>query len=238
MIADRYRVAGANVVIADLPEAIASIARDGLGARVRAATLDVTSPREWAATMVEIVDRAGRLDVLVNCAGVVSWTLLEDTAWEEYQRVVAVNQGGVFLGMKAAIEPMRLSGGGSIINLSSIAGLTGVPAFSYSASKWAIRGMTKSAALTLARYDIRVNSIHPGPTDTPMIADRLTPSGRRLADDPSAVPLGRVGVPADVAGLALFLGTDDAAFITGAEFVIDGGQTLGAGLPPLPRPAK
>ena len=181
---------------------------------------DVTSPEQWEAVVGRVVAERGRLDILVNNAGVFTWTRMADTSIEEWDRIVAINQTGVFLGMRAVAAQMTAQKSGSIINISSIAGLTGSSmCFAYSATKWAVRGMTKGAAKELGPHGVRVNSIHPGIIDTPMMA------GTPLDELARHVPLGRYASADEVAKLALWLASDDSAFATGAEFVLDGGQT-------------
>jgi 3alpha(or 20beta)-hydroxysteroid dehydrogenase len=181
---------------------------------------DVTSPEQWAGVVERVVDDRGRVDVLVNNAGILVWATMTETALDVWDRVVAVNQTGVFLGMRAVAPHMRAQGEGSIVNISSIAGLGGAsPCFAYGATKWAVRGMTKSAARELGPHGVRVNSIHPGIIDTPMMADQPL---EQLA---ARVPLGRYATADEVAKLALWLASDDSAYANGAEFVLDGGQT-------------
>jgi 3alpha(or 20beta)-hydroxysteroid dehydrogenase len=181
---------------------------------------DVSRPEDWAAVVGQVVSDCGRLDVLVNNAGILEWQNLVQTSMETWQRIVAVNQTGVFLGMQAAAAQMMKQHSGSIINLSSIAGMGGAaPAFAYGATKWAVRGMTKSAAQELGPHGIRVNSIHPGIIDTPMMA------GIPLDQLVQRVPLGRYASAEEVARLALWLASDESAFANGAEWVLDGGQT-------------
>lgn len=181
---------------------------------------DVSSPEAWSSAVGRVVENEGRLDVLVNNAGILEWKTMSDTSMEVWQRIVAVNQTGVFLGMQAVAPQMTMQKSGSIINVSSIAGLRGAaPCFAYGATKWAVRGMTKSAAHELGPHGIRVNSIHPGIIDTPMMAgvplDQLT----------ATVPLGRYADADEVAKVALWLASDDSAYATGAEWVLDGGFT-------------
>jgi 3alpha(or 20beta)-hydroxysteroid dehydrogenase len=181
---------------------------------------DVSSPEAWAAAVERVVADQGRLDVLLNNAGILEWKNLVETSFETWQQVIAVNQTGVFLGMHAVAPQMMKQKAGSIINVSSIAGIRGsAPCFAYGATKWAVRGMTKSAATELGPHGVRVNSIHPGIIDTPMMAgvplDQLTPN----------VPLGRYASADEVAQLALWLASDQSAYATGAEWVLDGGFT-------------
>ena len=164
----------------------------------------------------------GRLDILVNNAGILRWERMADTSFESWNEVVAVNQTGVFLGMKAVAPQMKEQHSGSIVNISSVGGLSGASAcFTYAATKWAVRGMTKGAAIELGPHGVKVNSIHPGIIDTPMM-------GGTDLDGLAAtigVPLQRYAQPEEVAKLALWLVSDDNSYSTGAEFVIDGGQT-------------
>jgi 3alpha(or 20beta)-hydroxysteroid dehydrogenase len=171
------------------------------------------------------IDAFGRLDVLVNNAGILTTNRIENQTLEGFEAIVRVNLYGVFNGMRSVIAPMRAAGGGSIVNISSAAGLRGVPGYgAYGATKWAVRGITKTAALELASDRIRVNSIHPGAVDTPMVAASNLQRGE--GGLPSA-PLGRVGIPEDIANLVLFLSSDASSYITGAEFAIDGGGFQG-----------
>jgi 3alpha(or 20beta)-hydroxysteroid dehydrogenase len=193
----------------------------------RGVLLDVTSEASWQAAVRTTLDAFGRLDVLVNNAGIVRTGRLETTSLEDYMAVVQVNQVGVFLGMRAVVPAMREAGGGSIINISSNAGLEGVRnVIGYVASKWAIRGMTKTAALELGRYGIRVNSVHPGPVDTPMVS---SPDFDDV--DKNAVlaglPIPRMGRPEEIARIVLFLASDESSYSTGSEFIADGGRTAG-----------
>ena len=179
---------------------------------------DVTEPAQWQAVVDRVVADHDRLDVLVNNAGILHWATMTETPLEVWNRVLAVNQTGVFLGMQTAARPMKRNRSGSIINISSIGGMRGASAcFAYGATKWAVRGMTKGAAQELGPFGIRVNSIHPGVIDTPMMADQ------DLDAIASRVPLGRYANADEVAKLALWLASDDSAYASGAEFVLDGG---------------
>jgi 3alpha(or 20beta)-hydroxysteroid dehydrogenase len=187
---------------------------------------DVTSEQDWKAVMEAAVDRYGRVDGLVNNAGIGSTAPIETETLEEFEQILRVNLSGVFLGLKAAIGPMRAAGGGSIVNISSAAGLTALPLNSagYGASKWAVRGLTKMAAVDLGPHRIRVNSVHPGLVYTPMTAEH----GARLGEGnfPLA-PLGRIGEPAEIGEVVSFLISDAASYLSGAEIAVDGGWTAG-----------
>jgi NAD(P)-dependent dehydrogenase (short-subunit alcohol dehydrogenase family) len=185
---------------------------------------DVTDAAAWEAITKEMVAEHGRIDVLVNNAGIFRIAGLADTDRELWDQIIAVNQTGVFLGLKAVAPTMVEQRSGSIINISSIAGLRGAGmALAYGASKWAVRGMTRSLAQELAPHRVRVNSIHPGIIDTPM-ADEFDRAGVRQAVD-ERIPIGYEASADDVAKLALFLASDDSAYCTGSEFVVDGGMT-------------
>ena len=221
---------GASVVMGDVLDDEGKALADDLGERAVFVHHDVTSEDDWAAAVASTTQQFGRLDVLVNNAGIFRVSPIAMTSLDDYMTVVKVNQVGVFLGMKSVVPAMVEAGGGSIINISSIAGLQGSAAtISYSSTKWAVRGMTKVAALELAPFNIRVNSIHPGIIDTPML-EGFSVFGpdvvERLA---GAIPLGRIAHADDVAKLALYLASDDSSYSTGSEFVVDGGMTAGGG---------
>ena len=191
------------------------------------AHLDVVSEEGWDAVVADIVARHGRLDVLVNNAGILRAGQLVNQSLEEWNLVVAINQTGVFLGMRAAGRAMIAAGnGGSIVNISSVAGLEGVfGSMAYSATKWAVRGMTKVAAKELGRHGIRVNSIHPGLIATDMTAAfPAFSSDEKRARAERNIPLRRVGVPEDIAEMVLFLASEASSYCTGQEFVVDGGS--------------
>ncbi len=210
---------GGSVVIGDLLDDEGAALAEQLGATATYVHLNVTSPSDWAAAVDSAVETYGRLDVLVNNAGIAQAYPLEAYPLEEWEKIVAVNLTGAFNGIQAAVPAMRETGG-SIVNLSSILGLTAVPGNGgYVATKFGVRGLTKAAAIDLGKYGIRVNSVHPGFIQTAMTAE--------VPPDTSAVALGRPGVPEDVAKLIVFLASDESSFSTGAEFVIDGGETAG-----------
>ncbi|MCH8185306.1 MAG: glucose 1-dehydrogenase [Chloroflexi bacterium] len=195
------------------------------GGRALFVRLDAASEPDWQNAIRQTVQTFGKLDVLVNNAAIYSRVPIEQTSVEEWDSIMAVNARGVFLGTKHSIPEMRRAGGGSIVNISSTAGLVGSARGSaYSASKGAVRLLTKSTAVQHAGEGIRANSIHPGPIDTDMIADNIaTPEGR--AESEARVPLGRIGSVEDVAYGALFLASDESSYMTGSELVIDGGAT-------------
>ncbi|MEO5900650.1 MAG: glucose 1-dehydrogenase [Ilumatobacteraceae bacterium] len=216
-----FAAEGAKVVAADVRVDAGQALADELGPNVMFTRLDVSSEEEWASAIAATVEQFGGLNVVVNNAGIGHFAPLAEHTLADYQRVIAVNQIGVFLGMRAAIAPMSAAGGGSIVNISSGAGLRGIKnMIAYSASKYAVTGMTASAALELARYNIRVNSIHPGVIDTPMLGVTSTAANAKMI---KATPLRRLGLPSEIANVALFLASDESSFMTGSHVVADGG---------------
>ena len=221
---------GAKVVLTDLAEP-----RDGAAAapaqRGRFHKLDVTCENEWIAVTDAVVSEFGQLDILVNSAGVSLLKHIETTTLDEWRSLMAVNLDGTFLGCKHAIRVMKDRRGGSIVNISSVAGLVGAANLAaYSASKGGVRLLTKSVALHCARkgYNIRCNSVHPSFAETPMLRSMIAAARdpRKLeANFASAAPLGRLAKPIEVARTILFLAADESAFTTGAELVVDGGLT-------------
>jgi len=220
---------GARVVLGDVLEAEGQAVAAEVAAKGGHAVftrLDVTREDDWASAVALAESRFGGLHVLVNNAGIGAAGLVEDTTVEAWDRVMAINAKGVFLGTKAAIPALRRAGGGSIVNISSQLGLVGMDDSSpqYTASKGAVRLLTKTTALQYARERIRANSVHPGPIVTPM-------TERRRADPAtyqrmlSRIPLGRYGEAEEVAYAVLYLASDESAFVTGSELVIDGGWT-------------
>jgi len=185
---------------------------------------DVAERSGWELVTKQILSEHDKIDVLINNAGIFRIATLHDTDDAMWDQIIAVNQTGVFLGMNVVIPHMVDSGGGSVINISSVAGMQGAgAAFAYSASKWAVRGMTKGAAQTYAAAGVRVNSIHPGIIDTPM-AHEFTDMG--VLDAVKAqIPVGHLAEARDVANLALFLASDESSYCTGSEFIVDGGYT-------------
>jgi 3alpha(or 20beta)-hydroxysteroid dehydrogenase len=193
------------------------------GVEVELVELDVADDESVRRGFEQLLAGAGHVDVLVNNAGVLVFQTVHKTTLEEWERVQRVNVTGTFLGIKAVTPSMEAAGGGSIVNISSTAGLVGLPfVAAYVASKWAVRGLTKSAAIDLGHKGIRVNSVHPGGIDTPMVAgtDKEAPFYKRL-------PVSRMGSPDEVARAALFLASDESSYTTGAELSVDGGATAG-----------
>ena len=220
---------GASVVIGDVLDAEGKKIESeisGKGGRIAYIHLDVTSEADWQAAVDLAVRRFGKLDVLVNNAGIGAHGRVADTSADAWDRVMAINAKGVFLGTKAVIPAMRRAGGGSIINISSQLGLVGSDHTSphYSASKGAVRLLTKTTAVQYAREGIRVNSVHPGPIATPMTAARRSDPAHN-AMMVSRIPLGRYGEANEVAYGVVYLASDESSFVTGSELVIDGGWT-------------
>lgn len=209
---------GAGVVLGDILDDEGQALAAQLGETALYVHLDVTDPGHWRRAVTATVERFGKLDVLVNNAGIVGTGPLRDFPLAEWQRIIDVNLTGTFLGMQAAIDPMTAAGGGSIINVSSIEGMAASPrVHGYVASKFGVRGITKSAAVELAAHKIRVNSIHPGLVNTPMTQN--TPDGL------FPVPLGRVAEAEELSAFVVFLASDESSYATGTEFVVDGGLT-------------
>ncbi len=218
--AELFVNAGAHVVITDVLDAEGDATAERLGAACEFLHHDVASEDQWASVVDTITERHGRLDVLVNNAGIFRTVGLIETSLEMWQQMMDINQTGVFLGMRTAAPAMQANGSGSIINISSIAGMkSAAVAHAYSASKWAVRGMTKSAAVELAPSGVRVNSVHPGIIDT----DMLQEFGQGVRDSiETRIPMGRVASAEEVGKLVLFLASDDSSYCSGHEFVIDG----------------
>jgi 3alpha(or 20beta)-hydroxysteroid dehydrogenase len=214
---------GARVVIGDVLDAEGEAVASELGDAAVFAHLDVTDEEQWNAAVVLAEERFGSVNVLVNNAGVLLFQAIHKTDPAEFDRVIRVNVHGTFLGIRAVTASMTRAGGGSIVNISSTAGLQGLPYLgAYVASKWAVRGLTKTAAIDLGHKGIRVNSVHPGGIDTPMLADTDgdAPFYKRL-------PVSRMGTADEAARAVLFLASDEASYTTGAELAVDGGATCG-----------
>ena len=219
-----FAAEGATVVLADVADA-----SDGPGLYVRT---DVSSEADWQALVERTVSEFGRLDILVNNAAILVLAGFQDTTVEDYERVWRVNELGCFLGIKSVIEAMKAAGGGSIVNVSSIDGVFATPgSAAYAATKFGVRGLTKTAALELGRFNIRVNCVCPNAGSPEMVADTLgmEPAAveRMIASFERHLPLGHGGTLRDIANTILFLASDDSAFFTGADLVPDGGLTAG-----------
>ena len=214
-----FTQAGATVFITDVDDAEGARVAETIGETCHYLHQDVSKEDDWARVVSQIEDAQGSIDVLVNNAGIFRVMGMLDTSLEDWHQLIAINQTGTFLGMRAVLPSMKDRQGGSIVNLSSIAGLAGAPrAPAYAATKWAVRGMTKSAALEFAPYGVRVNSVHPGLIDTRMM-DEIPQTASELD---ARVPLGRQGTVDEVARMVLFLASDDASHCSGHEFVVDG----------------
>jgi 3alpha(or 20beta)-hydroxysteroid dehydrogenase len=212
---------GGRVVLTDVLADELHATADALGDAATCLVHDVADEGAWTAVVEHAVDRHGGVDALVNNAAIHRVTPIEDETLAGFQRMLSVNLTGTFLGIRAVVAPMRDRGGGSIVNVSSLAGMTGIWGHgAYGASKWGVRGLTKTAATELGPFGIRVNSIHPGPIDTAM----LPPGGEKSVVD---VPLQRIGTARDVAELVVYLASDESSFVSGAEITVDGG--MGAG---------
>ncbi|KKK36915.1 3-alpha-hydroxysteroid dehydrogenase [Mesobacillus campisalis] len=213
---------GAKVVIADILEEEGQALATELGENAKFTKLDVTNNANWEQAVALAEEAFGPVNVLVNNAGITMNKSIEEMTLDEYKRIVDINQVSVFLGMKAIIPSMKEAKGGSIVNISSMNGLVG-GAIGYTDTKFAVRGMTKAAALGLAHYGIRVNSVHPGVIETPMIVQEETKDA--VNEFAKYIPNGRVAKPEEVSSLVLFLASDESSYSTGSEFVVDGGMT-------------
>jgi len=228
--ARRFAAEGARVVLTDVLEDEGRAVAAAIGGGARFVGLDITSAPGWADLATALEDDPGRLDVLVNNAGILSMTSLFDCTPDEFRRVLDVNVTGAFLGMRALARLMERSGGGAIVNVSSIQGMVGRAGTSaYTASKFGVRGLSKAAALELGAMGIRVNSLHPGSVATPMVVpgEHLEAASDVLDEIHAYLPVPRCGRSEDMAGATLFLASDDAAYITGTELVVDGGMIAG-----------
>lgn len=208
---------GAHVIVTDvLDDEGAEVAAEVSGTYLR---LDVTSSGQWAAVVEQVLADHGRIDGLVNNAGVFRQGTVLDNDEDTFRLLTEVNQYGVFHGMAAVAGVMKEQGSGSIVNISSVAGMRGHRSIAYVASKWAVRGMTKSAATVLAPDNVRVNSVHPGAIETDMLFDLGAETVDRLV---GVVPMGRSAKPEEVGNVVLFLLSDESSYVTGAEIVVDG----------------
>jgi len=216
-----FAAEGAKVVAADVRADAGQALAAELGDDVVFVRHDVADEASWEAAVGTAVDRFGGIHVLVNNAGIGHTSTIAKHTLEDYERVISVTQTGVFLGIRSVVEPMTAGGGGSIVNISSGAGLRATKyMIAYAASKYAVTGMTAAASLELARYKIRVNWIHPGVIDTPMLGDVGDGTDDRLI---RTTPMRRMGRPEEIANVALFLASDESSYMTGSHVVVDGG---------------
>jgi 3alpha(or 20beta)-hydroxysteroid dehydrogenase len=225
---------GAKVVLGDVRDDLGKAVAESLGENAIYQHLDVSREEEWLQFVALAKETFGAVDVLVNNAGILLAKRLVDTSVEDFMRVIGINQVGCFLGIKSVVKAMQEAGGGSIVNISSVGGLTGVnSAVAYVSSKFAVTGITKTAALELGPLGIRVNSVHPGGVDTPMVTadtegfeeEMGSQSKNRSIYD--GIPLRRISQPIEIARLVAFLASDDSSYCTGSEFTADGGIRAG-----------
>ncbi|CAN5386958.1 SDR family oxidoreductase [soil metagenome] len=213
---------GARVVLGDILDPEGELVAKGIGDAARYVHLDVTRPDDWTAAVAVAAGEFGGLDILVNNAGIMNFGMIEDYELSEWHKILDINLTGVYLGIRAVVAPMKAAGRGSIINISSIEGIGGtIATHGYTATKFAVRGLTKSVALELGPSGIRVNSIHPGLIKTPMTD--------WVPEDIFQTALGRAAEPEEVSNLVVYLASDESSYSTGSEFVVDGGCTAGLG---------
>ena len=226
---------GANVVIGDIRDAAGADLVTDDPSHAMYVHLDVTVEDDWGAAVAATEQRFGPIDVLVNNAGIPSpAVLIEDGDLGTWQHILDVNLTGQYLGIRAAVPSLRRSGGGVIVNIASMAADVGIAYLSpYVVSKWGVRGLTRTAALELARYRIRVNSIHPGVVRTPFVTEPVRPEERPVSEtfSPAALAVKRLAEPGEMSSMVLFVSSDEASFATGSDFVIDGGLLLGPVVP-------
>lgn len=220
--ARRFIEEGAKVVLTDLNEEKGKALAEELGEHALFVKQDVASADDWKTVVEKAEETFGPVNVLVNNAGITMAKSILETTEDEYRKIVDINQVSVFLGMKTVIPSMQKAGGGSIVNISSINGIVG-GAIGYTDTKFAVRGITKAAAVECAHYGIRVNSVHPGVILTPMIDQKDTREA--VEEFAKQIPIQRVAQPEEVSNLVLYLASDESSYSTGAEFIVDGGIT-------------
>ncbi len=218
---------GAKVVIADVLDDAGAETAASIGDSARFEHLDVTDEANWNSVVVAAEDAFGAVSILINNAGILAFNPVQHTPADEFRKVLDINLTGAFLGTKSVVASMRKAGRGAIVNISSNGGMEGLPMLSaYSSSKWGLRGLTRSTAIELGAYGIRVNSVHPGGIDTPMTRFEGR-DGSEMSSFYQRLPIKRQGTVDDVAPVVLFLVSDDAGYVTGSEYVVDGGHLAG-----------
>lgn len=223
---------GAKVVLADVLDDLGHAVAKDIGAAATYVHLDISNDAQWQSA-VKVAQSMGDFKVLINNAAIIRPAAIEDTSTDDYLSVIMVNQVGTFIGMRESVAAMRAVGGGAIVNISSVDGMKGCNGLvSYNSAKWAVRGMTKTAALEFGQFNIRVNSIHPGGVNTVMGNPMGDTDMVNMSFKFQAIP--RVGEPSEIAAAALFLASDEASYITGAELAVDGGWMAGRIVPELP----
>lgn len=224
--ARRFVAEGASVLLTDVLDLEGQAVAESLGTAAAYRHLDVSSEEEWIAAVADAEERFGPVTILVNNAGILDFSSIEHQDVERFRRVIDVNLVGTMIGIKSVTPSMRRAGGGSIVNISSNGGIMGLPALgAYVASKWAVRGLSKTAAMDLGKRGIRVNSLHPGGIDTPMT--RMPGQEPNDSTFAKSLPMGRFGLVEEVANVVTFLASDEASYVTGAEWSVDGGATAG-----------
>ena len=230
-----YVAEGANVVIGDIRDAAGEAIAAEFGDKAIYVHLDVTQEADWVAAVATAEERFGPIDVLVNNAGIPSpAVLIENGDLATWQHIIDVNLTGAYLGIKAAVPSLRRNGGGAIVNIASMAADVGLAYLSpYVASKWGLRGLSQTAAIELARYGIRVNAVHPGVVRTPFITEPAGPNEPPVSEtfSPDALAIKRMAEPHEISTVVLYLSSSEAAFVTGSDFVVDGGLLLGPVVP-------
>lgn len=224
--ARRFVAEGASVLLTDVLDEEGEAAAASLGEAAAYRHLDVTSEEEWVGAVADAEERFGPVTILVNNAGILDFSSVEHQDVGKFRQVIEVNLVGTMIGIKSVTPSMRRAGGGSIINISSNGGIMGLPSLgAYVSSKWAVRGLSKTASMDLGKRGIRVNSVHPGGIDTPMTrSDDLDPNDTTFA---RTLPMKRFGLAEEVANVVTFLASDEASYVTGAEWSVDGGATAG-----------